>query len=216
MTAMGKIKRTVDGAMLLGLMLLLAYPATQEAGHEWIGVAETVLMLVHQCLNRGWYKVLCKGKYSPVRIFSTAVNGLLLLAFIGTAFTGMSMSAHAVPFLYGMGNLSDPQTLHLSLSHWTYVLMGVHLGIHLPGILGGNILQKTIAPGKAVALAMLPCFGLYRFVENNMLNYLLFQAHFALIDFNKPAALLFIENILMFLPWIFVGMEGALVLGKKK
>ena len=212
----GKIKRIVDIGMLLGMLLLMAFSVTEAAAHEWIGIGETILVVVHQILNRKWYGALGKGRYSGLRIFSTVVTLLLFVAFAGTAFSGMSMSGEAVPFLYGIGHLSDPQRLHLSLAHWSFVLMGIHVGLHIPAIVGQKSFTTRIKPGIAVILAMLPCYGLYRFIENDMVRYLLFQSHFAMVDFEKPGALVLVENLLMLLPWIFVGIEATLLFRRKK
>ncbi len=213
---MGRAKRIVDIGMLLGMLLLMSFLVTGQTVHEWIGIGETVLVIVHQILNRKWYGALGKGHYSGLRNFSATVTLLLLASFAGTAFSGISMSSEAVPFLYGMGHLSDPQRLHLSLAHWSFVLMGIHLGLHVPAIVGQKFFTTRIKPGIAVILAMLPCYGLYRFIENDMVSYLLFQAHFGMPDFEKPAAVMLVENVLMLLPWIFVGTEATLLFRRKK
>ena len=41
------IKRIVDTAMTVLLLLLMAYQVTGEMAHEWIGMAMTVLVIVH-------------------------------------------------------------------------------------------------------------------------------------------------------------------------
>ena len=56
------IKRIVDTAMTVLLLLLMAYQVTGEMAHEWIGMGMTVLVIVHQILNRKWYSALFKGK----------------------------------------------------------------------------------------------------------------------------------------------------------
>ena len=92
------IKRVVDVLMTVLLLFLMAYQVTGEAAHEWLGIGMTVLVILHQILNRRWYAALFKGKYNPYRIVTTILNVLLLAAFALTAFCGMSMSGHAVPF----------------------------------------------------------------------------------------------------------------------
>ena len=96
------IKRIVDVCMTVLLLCLMAYQVTGEVLHEWIGMGMTALVIIHQILNRKWYGAIFKGKYNPYRIVTTVVNIALLLSFALTAFCGMSMSGHAVPFLYGM------------------------------------------------------------------------------------------------------------------
>ena len=125
-------RRIVDVCMTVLLLCLMAYQVTGEALHEWIGMAMTLLVIVHQILNWKWYGALFKGKYHALRIIMTAVNLLLLAAMLLTAFCGMSMSGYAVPFLYGMAPVSFVRRMHLSMSHWTFILMGLHLGIHIP------------------------------------------------------------------------------------
>lgn len=92
-------KHSVDIVLTCLLLCLMAYQVTGEWLHGWLGIGMTVLVIVHQILNRKWYNTLFKGKYKAYRILQTVINGLLLLSFAMTAFCGMAMSAHAVPFL---------------------------------------------------------------------------------------------------------------------
>ena len=130
-------KRIVDAAMTVLLLCLMAYQVTGEMAHEWIGVSMTVLVIVHQILNRKWYGAMFKGKYNPYRTVTTVLNILLLISFALTAFCGMSMSGYAVPFLYGMAPVHFVRRMHLSMYHWAFVLMGLHLGMHIPAMTAG-------------------------------------------------------------------------------
>ncbi len=56
-----KIKRIVDVGMTILLLCLMAYQVTGEIAHEWIGIGMTVLVIVHQILNRKWYAAIFKG-----------------------------------------------------------------------------------------------------------------------------------------------------------
>ncbi len=47
--------RIVDAAMTVLLLFLMAFQVTGEMAHEWIGIGMTVLVIVHQILNRKWY-----------------------------------------------------------------------------------------------------------------------------------------------------------------
>ena len=79
------IKRIVDAVMTVLLMLLMAYQVTGEVLHEWIGAGMTVLVIIHQILNRRWYGRLFKGRYNAYRVLAAAVNVLLLCCFAMTA-----------------------------------------------------------------------------------------------------------------------------------
>lgn len=64
------------------LPILMAYSLIGEAAHEWLGSAMLVLFAVHHVLNFRWFKAIPRRKYTPARVFGTAVD-LLLCADIG-------------------------------------------------------------------------------------------------------------------------------------
>ena len=211
-----EIKRIVDIAMTVLLLCLMAYQVTGEMAHEWIGMGMTVLIIIHQILNRKWYGALFKGKYRPYRILSTTLNILLLLSFLLTAFCGMSMSGYAVPFLYGMAPVSFVRRTHLSMSHWSFVLMGLHLGMHIPMMTAG---LKWKGRTKTILAGLFTCIGgigLYLFLRNGMPDYLFFRVPFAFLDYEKAGWLVFLENLLMLSFWAYIGMQAAQILEKRK
>jgi hypothetical protein len=204
-------KRIIDIAMCVLLLCLMAFQVTGEQAHEWLGIGMTALVIVHQILNRRWYGVFLKGKYNPYRILQTAVNGLLLLSFVLTAFSGMSMSGYAVPFLYGMAKVSLARRMHLSMSHWAFVLMGLHIGLHIPVI---TARRKLTGGRKGAAVAgsgLIAAAGLFFLWRNGVAEYLLFRVPFAFLDFEKPIAAVFLENVLMLLSLAVLGAWGAVL-----
>ena len=204
-----EIERIIDIAMTVLLLCLMAYQVTGEMAHEWIGMGMTVLIIIHQILNRKWYGALFKGKYRPYRILSTTLNILLLLSFLLTAFCGMSMSGYAVPFLYGMAPVSFVRRTHLSMSHWSFVLMGMHLGMHIPMMTAG---LKWKGRTKTILAGLFTCIGgigLYLFLRNGMPDYLFFRVPFAFLDYEKAGWLVFLENLLMLSFWAYIGMQAA-------
>ena len=46
------LRLIVDALLLLLLLCLMSYQVTGEKLHEWIGVAMTLTVIVHQILNR--------------------------------------------------------------------------------------------------------------------------------------------------------------------
>ena len=205
------IKRTVDTAMTVLLLLLMAYQVTGEMAHEWIGMGMTVLVIIHQILNRKWYGAFLKGKYNSYRTVTTALDILLLLSFALTAFCGMSMSSYAVPSLYGMAPVSFVRRMHLSMSHWAFVLMGLHLGMHIPAMTSGLKLKDKTKAVFACVFTFIGGSGLWLFLRNGMPNYLFFRVPFAFLDYEKAGWLVFIENLLMLSFWAFIGTQTALV-----
>ena len=204
-------KRIVDVGMTVLLLCLMSYQVTGEALHEWIGMGMTALVVFHQVLNRRWYGSVFKGKYHALRVLMTAVNLLLIASFILTAFCGMSMSGYAVPFLYGMAPISFVRRMHLSMSHWSFVLMGLHLGIHIPAMTARFKWKNRTRICLVCAFAVVAGAGLYLFLKNNMPDYLFFRVPFAFLDYEKAGILVFLENLVMLLFWVFIGMEVSVL-----
>ena len=220
------IRRIVDVCMTVLLLCLMAYQVTGEVLHEWIGIGMTVLVVIHQILNRKWYGAVFipkragktaggrfdrKGKYNPYRIISTIINVTLLLSFALTAFCGMSMSGHAVPFLYGMTKVSFARRMHLSMSHWAFVLMGLHLGMHIPVMIARLKLTDRMKMILSVVFCLTAGVGLCLFIRSGMPDYLFFRVPFAFLDYEKAGVLVFLENVLMLLFWAFIGTEAAVL-----
>ena len=206
-----KIKRIVDVCMTVLLLCLMAYQVTGESLHEWIGIGMTVLVIVHQILNRRWYAAIFRGRYNIYRIMTASVNIALLLSFALTAFCGMSMSGHAVPFLYGMAKVSFARRMHLSMSHWAFVLMGLHLGFHIPVMAAKLKLRDKVKLILSAVLCFLAGIGLFLFLKNGIPDYLFFRVPFAFLDYEKAGLLVFLENILMLLFWVYTGAQCAIL-----
>ena len=201
------IRKIVDALMCILLMLLMAYQVTGEALHEWIGMGMTLTWIVHHVLNRKWYGALTKGRYSAYRIVSTIVNSLLLIAIILTAVCGMSMSGHAVPFMYGLIQVSTVRPIHLAMSHWSFVLMGIHFGLHVPAMTAGMKLTSNARRLITGLMMVAAGYGLYLFLNNNMTDYLFFRSVFAMLDYDKAGILVILENVIMMLFWVFAGVQ---------
>ena len=211
----GKLRRIVDISMTVLLLLQMAYQVMGEAAHEWLGMGMTALVIVHQILNRRWYGAMLKGKYNAYRVASTCVNVLLLASFALTAFCGMAMSNYAVPFLYGVARVSFVRVTHLSMSHWSFVLMGLHLGLHVPVMLAKLKMKDGTRRALDVACAGVAGVGLWLFFKNGMPNYLFFRVPFAFLDYEKAGTLVLLENVVMLLFWAFAGGQLALMLRRK-
>jgi formylglycine-generating enzyme required for sulfatase activity/flavodoxin len=207
-------KHIVDVLLGVGLLLLMSYQVTGEAGHVWTGIVMTVLMILHQILNRKWYAALFKGKYTPLRTVQTLVNAALVICFVLTALCGINMSVHAVPFLSEFMRASLGRRLHLTLSHWCFVLMGLHLGLHIPAMLKGikssNV--RRIGFGASILAAGA---GLWLFLKNSYPDYLFYRVPFAFIDYDKAVPLVLLEALLIAFFWVFIGAQLPKLLNRR-
>lgn len=213
-TKTGIIKRIVDVVLTVLLLFLTAFQVTGDVLHEWLGIGMTAALVLHHILNRKWYQAVFKGKYSPYRIVMTAVNTLMLAAIALTALSGMSMSGHAVPFLYGLINVMTARELHLAMSYWSFMLMGVHIGLHMKAITAklpdkGRTACKVILTGVSGA-------GLRLFLKSGIVNYIMFRTHFAFLDYTTAKWLILLQNLAMLLFFVLIGYVLSEVTQKNK
>ena len=197
------IKRIVDAVLTILLLFLMAYQVTGDSLHEWLGIGMTVTLILHHILNRKWYKSVFKGKYSPYRIAMTAVNTLMLISIALTALSGMAMSGHAVPFMYGLISVMTARSLHLAMSYWSFILMGLHIGLHIKAMTA-----KLPDKGRAVFNIILTAaggVGLWLFLKSSIVNYIFFRTHFAFFDFSTAKWLIILQNLAMLLFFVLVG-----------
>lgn len=199
------LKKIVDACMTVLLLLLMAYQVTGETLHEWFGIAITVLLIVHHILNIRWYASLFKGKYNAYRIVTVIVNTFLLASIALTAVCGMAMSARAVPFLYGMLPLSFARRFHLAMSFWSFILMGLHLGLHIPAMTAGLKWNGKVKTALAAVFSVIAGCGFWLFICNKIPDYIFFRTPFAFFDYNKTAVLIFAENLAILIAFAFLG-----------
>ena len=206
-------KHIIDVLLGIGLLLLMSYQVVGEVGHEWTGLTMTVLMVLHQVLNRKWYAALLKGRYSPLRTVQTLINAALVICFILTALCGINMNVFAVPFLGGFLRASIGRRLHLTLSHWCFVLMGLHLGLHLPAMVK-DVKGPARRIGWLCAISAAGA-GLWLFLGNRYPDYLFYRVPFAFIDYDKAVPLVLLEALLIAFFWAFAGAQLPKLLNAK-
>ena len=154
------LKIVVDVLMTLALLFLMGYQFWGDTAHEWAGAGMFVLFVVHHILNGNWYKNLFLGKYSPLRVFQLFVDFLVFLAMLGLMVSGMMLSNHVFAFLNIQGGMSFARLLHMAASHWGFILMALHLGLHWGMFLAvlGGIGSIPGAMIGGIAIGLCECF----------------------------------------------------------
>ncbi len=123
-------KILVDVFMLLGIFFSMSLQTFGPGVHKLIGLVTFLLFIVHNILNRKWYKALFQGNYSPTRIAHTATNFLVILAMIGVMVSGVMLSKDLAQGLDGM---TTGRILHNLSSYFGCTGIAVHIGFHLKG-----------------------------------------------------------------------------------
>ena len=190
-------KLSVDALMLILLLALMGYHLWGEAAHEWLGAGMFALFLLHHGLNVNWYGALFKGKYSPQRIFQTALDFFLCLDMLALIVSGVMMSRHVFAFLGLNGGMALARQMHLAGSYWGFVLMSMHLGLHWNMIIGmaRKIVKRKMPSPLRIVAAGIAAYGLWALIRRDFPTYLLLQTHFVFFDFSEPALLFILDYL---------------------
>ena len=205
----GKLKRAVDVMMTAALLFLMGYQLWGEKAHEWAGAGIFVLFGAHHILNWGWYRNLFRGKYSPVRIFQVCVDMLTLLSMLVLMYSGIVLSRYVFAFLPIKSGLALARRLHILGSHWGFLLMSLHLGLHWNMVLSMAKRKKAAVShrvsiissilGLAVAL-----YGAWVFVKRDFLTYLFLQSEFVFLDYEESKILYYLDYLSLMGTCIFI------------
>lgn len=206
-------RRVIDISMTAVIVILMAFQITGQTAHEWLGVTMFLLFLAHTFMNRRWYRNLPKGRYRAGRVLQTVTDLMLLVCFVLAAVTGMLMSQHAVPFFRIETAVSRAREMHLAFSHWTFLLVSIHLGLHFRMMARSacTLIQKKKAASILLSLAAVLAagYGMFLTVREQMYSYMLFRVQFAFFDYDRNAAAVITDNILMISSWAFIAYEIA-------
>lgn len=211
----------IDFLMTVLLLCLMAYQITGQELHEWFGAGMLILFIVHNILNIRWYGNLFKGKYKLLRIVQTIVNISVLISMLCLGYSGIVMSRHVFAALPIHGSMATARSMHMAASYWGFVLMSIHLGMHWGMIVGmfRRLLKGRKLPGAAVwglrlAAAVIAGYGLFCFIQKDIVSYMFLKNQFVFFDFEQSAISVFAEYIAMMGFWIFVSFYIIRGIGK--
>lgn len=214
-------KIAVDILMTFGLLFLMGYQFWGNIAHEWAGAVMFLLFIAHHILNGNWHKSLLHGKYSPVRIFQLVVDLLVFFAMIGLMVSGIMLSNHVFAFLDIHGGMSFARLLHMSASHWGFVLMALHLGMHWGMFMGiakkalrlkrSSRVRKILLPVIGAGIAI---YGLNVFIRRDLLTYMLVRTQFVFLDFSESIPLYYLDYLAMMGTFVFFTHYISILLRK--
>ena len=222
MTNPQRLRMSIDITMTVLSIILMGgnflFPA--EIVHEILGVALFVLWAVHIALNRRWYGGIFKGKYNSYRIMQTVINCCILICTIFLMISGIILSNQLFTFLGIEKGLGFARIAHLLASHWYYLFMSLHIGLHVgviankmrhpapinchPELVSGsstNEMPKQLRHDKLrktiprIILALLCAYGLYAFITRGVWKYLILRQQFFFFDLERGYILFALDYI---------------------
>lgn len=159
--------------------------------HQICGISLIVLWVVHIMLNRRWYGALFKGKYQPYRIMQLVVNCGVLICALFLMISGLLM-AWFIPADWVGGALGFARTTHLLASHWYYIFMAFHIGLH-GAMITGNMKIHGIVPRLICILISL--YGVYAFITRGLWKYMFGLQPFFFFNFERGYVLFAMDYI---------------------
>ena len=193
MNKLNKIRLPLDIMMTLVSIALMGgnYLFPADIVHEILGVALFVLWAIHIFLNRRWYGAIFKGKYNPYRIMQTVINCCILICTIILMISGIILSNHLFTFLNIQSGLGFARIAHLLSSHWYYLFMSLHIGLHM-GRLFQNVAAKIF---PRIILVLVCAYGLYAFIARGVWKYLVLKQQFFFFDLERGYVLFALDYI---------------------
>lgn len=196
MTKTQRLRMTLDIAMTLLSVALMGGTMlfSGDKVHQVLGMALLALWAAHIALNRRWYASLFRGTYLPCRVMQLSVNAGIAVCALLVAASGMMM-AWFVPVSSALG---FARTAHLVGSHWYYLFMCAHLGMHagqMTARLGAGRSGRKQTVALRIALALVCAYGASAFARRGVWQYLFLRQQFFFLDMESGYALFVADYI---------------------
>ena len=163
--------------------------------HEILGTGTIVLFIVHNILNFKFYKNIFNGKYTAKRVVLTLIDLLLLLCMIGIIVSSIIISSDVFAFLK-IHTTSFGLKLHMLSTSWGFVIMSLHLGLHLNGMLNKISAKMKNSVFEYIyyfILILIMGYGIYSFIKLNFISDMLLLNPFKAYDFDESPVIFYIH-----------------------
>ena len=207
------VKIIIDIAMYL-VFVALMQEHLWDGLHEWIGIVLFGLFIAHNVLNFRWYQSLFKGKYTPARTISAVINIALVAAMLCCMVSSVLVSGKVFAFL-NLGGARIGRTLHLVSTAWAFVLMSLHMGLHLTPLINKLKKNKKLLRAGQILAVLLAAYGVTVFIGRAFYEELFYLTEFKFFDTDKSAALYFFETIAMSAAFATLSYYGKKLLQMK-
>jgi len=194
---MKKTKIIIDILMYLLFIILMGHHITENLIHEILGTTLFVLFIVHNILNYKYYKTIFKGKYTLKRTVIFIIDLLLLTSMIAMIISAINISNNVFAFL----NISSKiwgRKLHMLSTSWGFVLMSIHLGLHLKTLINkiNNKMKNSILEYLYYFVVLLIIiYGIYSFIRLNFVSDMFLMNAFKYYDFSESPVIFYLHVI---------------------
>lgn len=196
MTGKQRFRIIIDSFMTVLSIVLMGgtFLFPDERVHQILGMTLIALWICHTILNRRWFGSMFKGMFTPYRVVQLVVNlGISLCALL--VMTSGLMMAWFVPAELTGGGTEVARTVHLASSHWYFVFMGVHLGMHVGMIFSRLKISRSNV--FRVIVGIVSVYGVYAFIARGVWKYMFLLQQFYFFDFERGYVLFAVDYISM-------------------
>ncbi|EID84366.1 hypothetical protein MSI_21510 [Treponema sp. JC4] len=208
------ILMTILSIILMGGTIL--FP--DDRIHQILGMVLLALWIFHTVLNHRWYASLFKGRYQLYRIMQLVVNLGICLCAIFLMTSGLLM-AWFIPADWVGETLGFARTTHLLASHWYYIFMAFHLGLHgamLANKCFGKLSNRTVRIIPRVICILISLYGMYAFRIRGLWKYMFLQQQFFFLDLERGYLLFVLDYVSILVLFAVISHFLAKVLRWKK
>lgn len=203
---MKKFRIILDIIMTCLFIVLMGYYVTDNTVHEILGTIMFLLFIIHNILNIKWYKNIFKGKHNFQRTFHIIINLLLFIAMLGMMISGIMISSDVFDFL-NIKTTMIGKNLHMISTSWGFVLIAIHVGFHITGIMNKlNTKMKNSALEYVYyfIIVLLIGFGIYSFISLRLWEEMFLLIHFKFFDYEQNTILFYLKYMVILFTISFV------------
>lgn len=208
----------LDIAMITIMIILMGYYITDNKIHELLGISLFILFIIHNLLNIKWYKTIVKGKYSIQRNIHITVNLLLLVAMIGMMISSIMIGTDIFDFV-NISSILLGRRLHMLFNSWLFILVVIHIGIHLKGFItkiSNKMKNSAFEYVYYLFLFLLFCFGIYAFITNGLWKDMFLLNEYKYFDYDKHYIIFYLEYLSMIFSILIITYYTLMIISKIK
>ncbi|MDO5558658.1 MAG: DUF4405 domain-containing protein [Oscillospiraceae bacterium] len=167
------VRYITDAVITVLLIVLMQYQVTGNVSHEIIGIAEFILFIIHNVLNRRWFRgslerITSSKTTLRIKIW-TVIDYVLIFVMILLAVTSVMIS-HLIN-LPLQTDISFWAYWHKTAAYASLIIISVHLGLHWKAIISviyrqleidkDNIYVKIIVRTAVLVVSLFGILNLY-------------------------------------------------------
>lgn len=148
------------------------------------------------------------------------LSGKEAYVMIGLMVSGILLSNHVFAFMDLHGGMSFARLLHMAASHWGFVLMALHLGLHWGMFVALARKALRLRRPSRIRQVLLPvlsggiaAYGATALIRRDLLTYMLVRTQFVFLDFSEPVGLFYLDYLAMMEMFIALAYYGMRLVG---